>query len=109
MPWGELGMDMTVAEAKLLIERYEVQQKNPVPASIEETIPFMDFRFAQAIISCHDRMRPIVEALERLTGFIDKEGPAAKEWEEITLWNEKGKEALLDYAKLKGEGSQKIV
>ena len=37
----------------------------------------------------------LYEALKHLVEYIDKEGPAAKEWKAITEWCEKGEQAIL--------------
>ena len=37
----------------------------------------------------------LYEALKHLVEYIDKEGPAAKEWRAITEWCEKGEQAIL--------------
>ncbi|WCK26598.1 hypothetical protein [Agrobacterium pusense] len=36
----------------------------------------------------------LLEALKHLCEFIDREGPAAKEWEAISEWCEKGSAAI---------------
>jgi hypothetical protein len=36
----------------------------------------------------------LYEALKMLVEYIDKEGPAAKEWKAITEWCEKGEQAI---------------
>lgn len=48
-------------------------------------------RLIDRAVHSHDQL---VEALEKLTSFIDNEGPAAKEWKAISEWHEKAKSAL---------------
>lgn len=36
----------------------------------------------------------LLEALKHLCGFIDREGPASKEWKAITEWCERGNAAI---------------
>ena len=62
-----------------------------------------DFREAQAIISCHDRMRPLVKIVEASRGDCRcREIPGYSVSLEICVPCAAEK-ALIDYAKLKGE------
>jgi hypothetical protein len=46
------------------------------------------------IVTACNNHEALVEALTKITEYIDNEGPPAKEWEAITEWCEKGKAAL---------------
>jgi len=67
--------NLTESEAREIVDRYKAQQQAPVPPSIEEIIPMLEFFRAQGFLaglsSERERTKGLVEAVEQTLDFLE--------------------------------------